>query len=412
MEIHTLTPSELEKYNIIRSCIDRDITNKQAAIQLGLQVRQVQNLKRKVEEEGKTGIIHGLRGTTSHRATKQTVIKEVKRFFKQKKHQDFGPTFAGEKLKTQGIVVGTETLRQLMISLDMWKSRKRSGPKIHREWRERMGSFGEMVQFDGSYHDWFEHGKEVCLLAAIDDATGDIVKAVFEDNEGVLACFRFWRCYVETKGRPLAIYLDKFGTYKINHKSATDNADLMTQFGRAMKELDIRVIHAHSPEGKGRVERLFGTLQDRLVKEMRLVDIKNPRDANVFLKEVYIPDHRQRFSVKARTDIDMHRPLTDNMRKNLSAIFSIQSTRRVNNDFTIQFKTKWFQLEATQKTVVYKRDVVTVEEREDGNIHIRLKKIYLEYRVLPERPVRRRIHPPALTPRKPSKDHPWRKFEF
>ena len=310
--------------------------------------------------------------------------------------------------------MSTEALRLLMIKKKLWKPRPRRGPQVIREWRERKECFGELVQFDGSYHDWLENGGEQCLLAAIDDATSIIVQAAFEDNEGVHSVFRFWMAYVEAYGRPVAIYLDKFSTYKINCKSAVDNAGFMTQFERAMEELDIGVITANSPEAKGRVERLFETLQDRMIKEMRLADIKTIDDANKFVYEEYVPDHSRRFGDCARKAGDVHRPLTDDLRARLPAIFSVQSKRQVHNDYTIQFKTLWFQLEAQQKTTVYKRDIVIVEERLDGTIHIRLKGVYLEYRVLPERPKKVRVPVAALTARKPNwkppADHPWRRW--
>lgn len=416
MEEIKLTEEEQDRYDIIKSCIDGDITNKEAGIRLGLKIRQVQMVKRAVEKDGVKGVIHKLKGRISNNTTVDVIEDEVTTFFKQKKHMDFGPTFAQEKLAGLGIVMNTETLRLIMIRKNIWKPQPRRGPQVVREWRERKDMFGELVQFDGSYHDWFENGREECLLAAIDDATGKIVKALFENNEGVHAVFRFWWAYVEVYGRPVAIYLDKFSTYKVNHKNAVDNTEFITQFQRAMNELGIRVICANSPEAKGRVERLFGTLQDRMVKEMRLVDIKTDDKANVFICEKYIPDHNKKFSVLAKNTNDAHRPLTNELIARLSSIFSIQSKRKVNNDYTVQFKTKWYQLEAQQKTTVYKRDEVIVEERLDNTIHIRLKDIYLEYRILPERPKPTYVPVVALTSqkptRKPSMNHPWRKFNF
>jgi len=409
-----LTASEQERYDVIRSCLDGDITNREASIRLGLKVRQAQNLKRSVEREGKMGVVHKLKGRVSCNATSEGVAKKVVAFFGQKKHRDFGPTFALEKLTNAGIAMATETLRLLMIKKKIWRPRPRRGPQIVHEWRERKESFGELVQFDGSYHDWFENGGEECLLAAIDDATSKIVHAVFEDNEGVHAVFRFWWAYVEAYGRPVAVYLDKFSTYKVNHKNAVDNAEFITQFKRAMTELDIRVICANSPEAKGRVERLFGTLQDRMVKEMRLADMKTRDDANLYVYEKYIRDHDKRFSVTAKNPADAHRPLTDELKKELPAIFSVRSRRKVHNDYTIQFKDHWYQLEARQKTAVYKRDEVIVEERLDGTIHIRLKDTYLAHRELPSRPKHMRVPIVALTGEKPlwkpPKDHPWRRF--
>lgn len=413
MEEIKLTDKEKDRYDIIRSCVDGDITNMEASNRLGLKIRQVQNLKREVGEDGMKGVVHKLKGVRAHNKTSSTITKKIVKFLKLKKHEDFGPTFAQEKLAVQGITVTRETLRLIMEQEKLWKPKKRHGPQIVRQWRERKESFGELVQFDGSYHQWFENGEEHCLLAAIDDATSDIVQAVFDDNEGVHAVFRFWWSYIITCGRPMAIYLDKFSTYKINHKSAIDNPEFMTQFQRAMKELNIQVICANSPQAKGRIERLFGTLQDRMVKEMRLVDIKNRDDANPFMYEKYIPDHNKRFSVQAHNENDAHRPLTDDVRNRLHSIFSIHSKRKVNNDYTIRFKGEWFQLEATQDTTVYKRDEIIIEEHLDGTIHIRLKDVYLKYHKLPEQPKKITVPVVALTTKaptwRPPANHPWKK---
>ncbi len=417
MEKIKLTALEQERYDIIRSCIEGDITNKEASVRLGLKIRRVQEIKRAIEKEGSKGAVHKSKGRTPYNKADDATILKVTTFFKEEKHSDFGPTFAQEKLVKKGVIMSTEALRLLMIEKDIWTPHLRRGPQIVREWRERKECFGELVQFDGSYHDWLETGEEECLLAAIDDATSSIIEAEFEDNEGVYAVFRFWRAYMESHGRPVAIYLDKFSTYKVNHKNAVDNPEFMTQFERAMKELDVRVICANSPQAKGRIERSFGTLQDRMVKEMRLLDIKTRDEGNKYIREHYMPDHNKRFSVPAKSMVDAHRPLSDDLRNRLSSIFSIQSKRKVNNDYTIQFKNKWFQLEATQDTAVYKRDEVTVEERLDGTLlHVRLKNTYLKYRELPERPKPINVPVVALTKRKqdwkPPLNHPWRKNNF
>lgn len=414
MEENRLTALEQERYDIIRSCIAGDITNKEASVRLELKVRRVQEIKRAVEKEGRNGVVHKSKGQTPPNATDEATIEKVTAFFKQKKHQDFHPTFAQEKLADQGVSINTETLRLLMIEKGIWMPHKRRGPQIVREWRERKESFGELVQFDGSYHDWLETGEKECLLAAIDDATSKIAQVMFEDNEGVHAVFRFWWLYMEAHGRPMAIYLDKFSTYKVNHKNAVDNKEFMTQFERAMKELGVRVICANSPQAKGRVERLFGTLQDRMVKEMRLLDIKTRDDANKYICEEYKDKHNKRFSVPAKSTVDAHRPLSDDLRARLPSIYSVQSKRKVNNDYTIQFKTRWFQLEATQGTAVYKRDEVIVEERLDSTLHVRMKSVYLKYHELPERPKSLNVPVVALTKQKPDwkppKNHPWRKL--
>ena len=178
MEKTKLNSHEQSKYETIRSCIDRDITNQEASNRLGVNIRQIQRLKRAVEENGEQGIVHGLKDKVAHNKTEEVIIDKVIVFFKEDKHKDFGPTFAQEKLINIGVSKSVETIRSLMTESHIWKSRTRRGPEIHREWRERVSMYGELVQFDGSYHDWLENGEEQCLLGAIDDATGDIVKAL------------------------------------------------------------------------------------------------------------------------------------------------------------------------------------------------------------------------------------------
>ena len=410
----SLTPQERERYGIIYSCTNSKITNAEAAARLRLTIRQVQRLKRAVEKKGELAIVHGNQSRAPWNATEAHTTKSVVSFLKKKNHCDFGPTFAMEQLaKKEKIALSRETVRSIMIEKKLWRPRPRSGPAIHRQWRERKPMYGELVQFDGSYHVWFENGEEHCLLAAIDDATSTVPEVAFEDNEGVHAVFRFWWRYVEAHGLPVALYMDKFSTYKVNHKNALDNEELMTQFMRAMRELDVRVINANSPEAKGRVERLFGTLQDRLVKEMRLESIKDRETANHFLKATYLHDHNKRFSVPAQKKGDAHRPLTNEMRKRLPSIFSVQSKRTVQNDFTVRFKNKWYQLAAEQPITVYRGDTVLLEERLDDTVHIRLKEIYLSFTTINklERPARPRVT--ALTKQKPTwkppADHPWRR---
>ena len=214
----TLTDKDRERYDIIRACIDGDLTNVEAAARLRLKVRQVQNLKRGVEKKGERGILHGNRGRESTNVTDSKTVAAVVAFLKQKKHRDFGPTFAMEQIgKKQGIVLSRECVRGIMITHDLWKSKTRTGPAIHREWRERKALYGELVQFDGSYHVWFEDGEEHCLLAAIDDATGNVPEAAFEDNEGVHAVFRFWWRYVEAHGLPVALYMRTTGNNGDRH---------------------------------------------------------------------------------------------------------------------------------------------------------------------------------------------------
>lgn len=413
-DIITMTSQEAERLTIVNNLIAKKINGTDAAKQLNLSVRQTKRLKARVIKNGAKGIVHKLRGREGNNKIEKKLLKEVKKII-QKEYPDFGPTLATEKLmEINKINLGVTTVRKLMIKEEFWKTKKRKQNQEHREWRERKECYGEMQQFDGGYHKWFEdRNEEVCLLAAIDDATGKITKLKFAKNEGVIEVFRFWKEYLKAKNKPVAIYLDKFSTYKVNHKNATDNHELLTQFQRACNDLNINLISAHSPQAKGRVERLFETLQDRLVKELRLQNISNTETANQFLEEKYIQIFNEKFSVIPTKDTDLHRPLAEHDQKNIDKIFSIQSVRLVKNDFTIQFKNQWYQLAEIQPTTVYRKDDILVEERLDGSICLSKKDKYLNFKKLPTRPEKIKTNLVAVTPRKsnwiPPENHPWRK---
>jgi hypothetical protein len=339
---------------------------------------------------------------------------------------DFQPTFAGEKLlENHGIKLSEETIRNAMTRAGLWQPKSRKFKAHYRAWRERKEHYGEMQQFDGSYHDWFEgrllntNGqpvKETCLLAAIDDATGKLPKLKFDASEGVVPVNTFWKEYIKTQGKPLKIYLDRFSTYKINNKHLFNDPKVLTQFERTMKELNVLVIHANSPQGKGRIERLFKTLQDRLVKELRLAGINTIAEANKFLEEIFIPKFNNKFSVIPKTPENLHTPLTEVELARIDNIFSIQTYRNVNNDFTIKFKGKWLQLKEQQPTLVLRKDQILVEEHLDGSIHLNLRNKYLEFTELPERPEKVKMHVTGLTKErqlwKPPMSHPWKKLSF
>jgi hypothetical protein len=230
----------------------------------------------------------------------------------------------------------------------------------------------------------------------------------------------YWRDYFLAYGKPRSIYLDRHSTYKINTKSAVDDDSMLSQFERAMEQLDVGVIHANSPQAKGRIENLFGTLQDRLVKELRLADIRDIPSANTFLQETFLPAYNARFCVVPASELDVHRPLRKD--EDLAAILSVQSTRYVNQDFTIRFKNQWLQLTKVQPTLVLPKQQLTIEERLDGSLHLRLKDHYLAYEVCASKPVTTSKPPIALssnpgttqprTPTVPSAKHPWRKFSL
>lgn len=409
----TMTEKELERYDIIKKLIAEEIKTKEASKLLDISIRQVKRLKAKVRGKGAEGLIHQNRGKGSNRKTDPKIIAEAEKYLKEK-YSDFGPTFAAEKLKeNHGIGLSKETLRRIMARIGLWIPKPRKETSQYHSWRPRKEAYGEMEQFDGSYHKWFEdRAGEICLLLAIDDAAGTITHAKFDENEGVRAVFKFWLEYFDKNGLPMSVYLDNFSTYKINHPSAVDNKELMTQFQRAANGVGVKLLSAHSPEAKGRVERVFQTLQDRLVKELRLAGISTIKEANEFLKE-YIPRFNKQFSVVPKSKTNLHKALNGELKEKLPQIFSIQSERKVNGDYTVMFKNRFFQLSEIQPTTVYKKDAVIIEEHLNGELKISLKDHYLAWQELPERPKRQTIALPALTRTKsswkPPENHPWRK---
>lgn len=414
-----MSKKELDRYDIIQRLRRQEINGTAAAELLHLSVRHVKRLKAKVAKSGAAGLIHGNRGKKSGNRIPDEECRQIINLL-HKHYYDFGPTLAAEKLgERHRLNRDPNTIKRVMIDEGLWKAPAKSVKSKHRSWRERRSAYGELEQFDGSYEYWFENrGPKCCLLAAIDDAAGRITKAEFAAHEGVFPVFGFWLDYLVKNGKPRAIYLDKFSTYNMNQPLAKENPDTLTQFQRAMSELHIEVIPANSPQAKGRIERLFGTLQDRLIKELRLAGISNAEEANQFLKNIFIPKFNRQFAVAPRSGADLHQPLLVKEQKSLAGILARQSERTVQNDFTFSFNTQWYQLTEKQPATICKKDIVIVEERLDGSVQIRLRSKYLNYQLLPERPKKATTKIPWVIPagistpnskaRKPALNHPWR----
>src|SRR3989339_1624583 len=384
METISMSQKEVDRHGIIKRIIDGKINGTEAAKLLKISTRQVRRLKSVVFEKGAKGLVHGNRGKPGNRRLSEEKRNEIINLLKEK-YPDFKPTFACEKLREcHEIIHDPKTIRAIQMKEGLWKPRRKKARCEHRSWRQRRSCYGEMEQFDGSYEHWFEdRGHKCCLLAAIDDATGIVTHAKFAQNEGVMSVFGFWQEYLFLRGKPMAIYTDKFSTYKMNQKQAMENHDQKTQFQRATSELQIEAIFAESPQAKGRGERLFGVLQDRLIKELRLAKINNIEEANEFLKK-YLVKFNKKFGVEPKSKTDLHRALPEKEARNLSGIFSRQTRRVVQNDFTISFESCWYQLKKEQPATIGKRDQVTVEEHTNGEIKIRYGGKYLNYERLPE----------------------------
>lgn len=378
----SMSKQDLDRYDVIKRLIRKDINGTEAAKLIGLSVRQIRRLKGNVAARGPQALIHGNRGKQSNRRMPNKEKKKIIKLLHRRYH-DFWPTHASEKLhELHNISRDPKTIRQIMIDQGLWKPRKGKKKKEHREWRQRKAQYGEMEQFDGSYEYWFENrlaGKQ-CLLLSVDDATNDITHARFDNSEGVFPVFTFWLEYLHIHGKPMSVYMDRFSTYSMNHKLAKENPNTLTQFQRAMRELRIEPILAKSAEAKGRVETTFGTLQNRLIKEMRLKNISTIEEANQYLKDEFIPWYNAKYAIQARGKANFHKNISSKEKRQLTSIFSKQEERTVQNDFTISFNTQWLQLTKKQPATIQKRDKVVVEQHLDGSIKIRLRGKYLNHK--------------------------------
>lgn len=395
---------ERDRLHSIRNVLEGRITQAEAASILRQSERHVRRLCAKVRKQGDRALVHGLRGRPSNNRHDEDLLGQAISALHDPQWAGFGPTFAQEKLdELCGIKFGVTTVRKLMLRTGIWEARRR-GTK-HRAWRERRRCVGMLIQLDGSEHDWFEgRGPRCALIIYIDDATSTILYAKFVKVEDTLTLMRTTRDYLLRRGRPSAFYVDKDSIYTIN-RQATIEEDLrdeqpMTQFTRAMAELGIEVILANSPQAKGRVERGFGTHQDRLVKELRLAGISTMEEANKFLQKVYIPKHNRRYAVAPADPVDVHKPLLPG--HNLNAILSLQASRQVQNDFTIRYKNRFFQIEPEQPVRICRKADVMVHRRLDGSIHIVFKGKSLKFHPIPGRPVAPRpackTRPPVVPP--------------
>jgi len=401
-----MSRKEIQQITVFEKLINHEIKQKEAAKILDLSIRQVKRKLKEYRKSGAKSLVHGNRGRDSNRATAKDLAQNALDLVK-KHYNDFGPTLAAEKLlEIHDINLDHETLRRLMVKDGIWIPKATKVITKH-FWRERKTCFGEMVQIDGSPHDWFEGRGEMCtLIAFIDDATSQILWLEFAKSESTESLMKSTRSYIEHFGKPASLYSDRGVVYKVNNNNP--NNDKTTQYGRAMSELHVKLIHARSPEAKGRVENLFGTLQDRLVKELRLADISTIEKANEFIQKDYIPKHNAKFAVKPKSETDLHQSIDG---YNLDNIFCLKEDRKINNDYTINYKARFFQIEDKQTTIVRPKNIVTINERLDGSTEIYLRETKLNFKELPKKP-EKQTNPVELKERKiyvPPANHPWRK---
>lgn len=380
-----ISMKEMERIAILDNLIARRIRQKHAGCQLGISVRQVQRLVKRYKQEGIAGLIHKSRGRIGNRTFPPDKRAQIIFRIKQQ-YSDFGPTLAGEKLwERDGIAVSRETVRQLMIKEQLWKAHHRKEVVIH-TYRERRPCVGELVQLDGSPHAWFEDRADTCtLIAFIDDATSRIMDGAFVDYEGTFTLFNATEHYLKTHGKPLSLYVDRHSTFKVN-RQATIEEELkdfqpQSQFKRAMDNLRIELICANSPQAKGRVERLFETLQDRLVKELRLAGISTKEEGTKYFREVYIPKHNAKFAVPPKDIANMHRALLP--ADGLSRIFTVQTKRHVSKVLTVQYKNTRYQLDTTGAyNYLLKNQQILVEENKQGTLVFRYRDKAIPYKII------------------------------
>lgn len=422
----TMSIKEANRISILTKLSLKEIKQVRASQALGVSIRQVRRLLKKFRKGGARGIIHGLRGSQSNNRVDQKIMETAINVIKDR-YPDFSVTLAHEKLvENHSFPYSRETLRAMMVATGLWKPKRQPVMVVH-QMRERRGSVGELVQIDGSPHAWFEDRGEYCnLLVYIDDATSKLLWLEFVKSETVNAYFLATKHYLQKHGKPLAFYSDKHGVFRVNttkkSTASVDDSNGLTQFGRAMRELSIETIFANSPQAKGRVERVNQTLQDRLVKELRLRKLDTMTEANRYLPE-FTEGFNRRFAVVPKSSLDLHRPLlpTDL----LENILVQKQTRVLSKQLTISYQDKIYQVDVTSSrtnrpSYVLRHAKVEVREDSSGSITVNYKGRFLKCLVIAKLPKVSIVESKHLNQimdvikvrgiTKPPANHPWRQY--
>lgn len=412
-----MSQKEVKRAQVLDMLEEDKISQQEASKRLGVGTRQVRRLSKRYRAEGLGGLVSKKRGRASNRrldeAARTTAIELIGTHYR-----DFGPTLANEKLaELHGIQLSVESTRQLMIGAGYWRTR-RGGTVCTHPMRERRARFGELIQIDGSPHDWFEGRGEYCtLLVFIDDATGRLTQLRFTPTETTLGYMRVLHDHIRTHGAPVTLYSDRHSVFHINAKDADPEAE--TQFARAARELCIECIPANTPQAKGRVERANQTLQDRLVKEMRLAGINDMDSANAWLPG-YIADYNRRFAVVPKDPSDAHLAYPGTSAE-LVRTLSVQVTRTLSKNLSCQYENQLLQIKTTGTGLGLRGAKVTVHEHFDGRKELLWKKRQLAYTVMDKprrqspvadsKTVNARVDKAMVrrdTGHKPAPSHPWR----
>jgi transposase len=408
-----MSNKELTRLEAMVRIKEKRLTQKEAGQRLGISTRQVKRLYQAYRKRGAKGIVSQKRGKPSNNRM-DAGVKQVALDLIKERYADFGPTLAHEKLReVHKVEISRESVRKLMIEEGLWKARRAKKPSAH-QMRERRACFGELVQIDGSDHAWFEErGPKCSLLVYIDDATGQLVELWFVTDETTFAYFEASRHYFERYGKPVAFYSDKHGIFRVNQERTVGLSSGMTQFGRAMQELGIQIICANTPQAKGRIERANQTLQDRLVKELRLRGISDMQAGNAFLPE-FREDFNRRFAVQPRSTYDAHRALLKT--ENLDIILTHQKTGTLSKNLTVQANKIIYQIQTDRPDYALRNAQVTVCENAKGEVTILYDKKPLPYSIYKKPPRQAEIADSKTldhqirTPKPPAPDHPWRSY--
>ncbi len=418
-----MSSKEINRAQVLEQLVQGHLKQREAAERLGVSVRQVKRLKRAYRAGGARALVSKKRGQPGHHRLSPKIRAQAVALLCER-YADFGPTLAHEKLTEQHhLNLGLETVRQLMIQEDLWHSKRARAAAVH-VLRPRRARFGELVQVDGSPHAWFEdRGPECVLLVFIDDATGRLMELLFTEAESTFSYFQATEQYLRQYGRPLAFYSDKLSVFRMNLPTGLRGLGI-TQFTRAMQQLDIELLYANTPQAKGRVERANQTLQDRLVKEMRLRGISTLAAGNAYAPE-FIADFNARFAVPPRESIDAHRPLRAG--DNLARILTVQEQRTLSKQLTLKYQNVIYQIQTTRPAYALRNVHVLVREDRLGTITIEYKGRPLTYTVYQEKAQQAPVtsskdlnaavdqHAKPRAKKRTSHvapDHPWRHFQI
>ena len=405
-----MSQKERVRVRVMKQVQDDELKLIEASDVLGLSYRQAKRVWLRYQLAGDSGLVHAARGKPGKRAKPVELKARILARYEER-YPDFGPTLAAEYLADEGLKVDHETLRRWLLA--QGKRRMRRRRQRHREWRERKPCFGAMVQLDGSHHDWFEgRGPRCVLMVMVDDATSRVWAQFFEE-ETTRASYDILEGWVRRWGLPQSLYVDKDSIYRCEGLGSVAEQIAgkkpQTQFGRAMEQLGVELILANSPQAKGRVERMNGTLQDRLVKALRLAGISDIEKANEFLAQKFLPQFNRKFEVKPGSQADAHRGIP----RDLNQALSWEEERVVQKDWTVVCQNRWYQLDREHEPLGLAGKKVIVRTLRDGTVQLERQGVKLRFRRLTARPQRLVVEPVVAkavkAPAKPPQEHPWRR---